>query len=201
MAKKESEATSSKKSFWQTIDKKTSKSLMIYGIVICVFVIGIVFVLKNVEKQGKEIIDLRTQYYTLLNESEAYSNLRKESQIYLSYLDSIKKLVPEKNRLIDFTEELNQLATKDNLELGFMFKDTPPTEEEQAILKDKNITQANFAISIKGNFDNFLIFLNDLKTFPYYIDFTSFNISNLSTDITTEELFSINGEGRIFIKK
>jgi Tfp pilus assembly protein PilO len=201
MAKKPNEITNSKNSFWGNIDKRITRSLMIYGIIIFVSVISIIFSLKNVKKQGEEIKNLRTQYYTLLNESEAYSNLTKESQFYLSYLDQIKKLVPEKNRLIDFTEALNQLATKNNLELGFMFKDEQPTEEQKEVLKNKNIDQANFAFTIKGNFDNFLAFLEDLKTFPYFIDFFSFNISNLSTDITTEELLSINGEGRIFIKK
>jgi len=201
MVKKPDETTNSKNSFWGNVDKRITKSLTIYGIIIGVLVISIIFSLKNVKKQGEEIKNLRTQYYTLLNESEAYSNLTKESQFYLSYFDQIKKLVPEKNRLIDFTEALNQLATKNNLELGFMFKDTSLTEAEKEALKDKKIDQANVAFSIKGNFDNFLAFLKDLKTFPYFIDFYSFNISNLSTDITTEELLSIDGEGRIFIKK
>jgi len=70
----------------------------------------------------------------------------------------------------------------------------------------KNIKEAPFTITIKGSFDDFLQFLKDLRTFPYYVDFSNFNIVNLSETISSseesaKELFSINLDGRVFIKK
>ncbi|MDD3614187.1 MAG: type 4a pilus biogenesis protein PilO [Candidatus Pacebacteria bacterium] len=203
MAENNKQANSSKKnSFFARWDKRLLKPLFIYGGIIIVVFVGILILANQIKKEGAAIKTLRTQYYTLLAESEIYSNLKKNSDILLPYANQIKNLVPERTHLIDFTEALNQLAIKDNLELGLIFKDTTASEENKAL----NIDEASFVITIKGQFKDFLQFLKDLRTFPYYVDLSTFNITNLSENISSnekgpQELFSINAEGRVFIKK
>jgi len=204
MAENNKQANSPKKSFFARWDKRLLKPLFIYGGIIIVVFVGILILANQIKKEGAAIKTLRTEYYTLLAESEIYSNLKKNSDILLPYSNQIKNLVPERTHLIDFTEALNQLAIKDNLELGLIFKDTTASEENKALFK--NIDEANFVITIKGQFKDFLQFLKDLRTFPYYVDLSTFNITNLSENISSnekgpQELFSINAEGRVFIKK
>ena len=197
MEEKKTEVLPSKTNFLGKMDKRISKSLLIYGIIIIILAAGIYYSLNNIKEKGMEIKNLRTQYYSLLADSEAFSNLTKDSKIFLPYEKQVKNLVPEKTHLIDFTEALNQLATQNNLELGFMFKDKSNDEETTF----KSIDQVPFAMTIKGKFSDFVKFLENLKTFPYYVDFSSFDISNISADNQNEEILSINIEGRIFIKK
>jgi len=92
------------------------------------------------------------------------------------------------------------LATKNNLDLGLMFKDTTAPEEQKILFK--NIDQATFVMTLKGKFNDFIKFLKDLKTFSYYVDFNKFNIVNLSSENDIKDgPFTINLEGRVFIKK
>lgn len=185
-------------------NKRLLKPLIIYGGIIIVILIAVLISINQIKKQSAEIKALRTNYYTLLFESEIYSNLKKNSDLLLPYANQVKNLVPEQNRLIDFTESINQLANKNDLELGLIFKEVTPSEESKTLFK--NIKEAPFTMTIKGSLDDFLQFLKALRTFPYYIDFSSFNIVNLSETLSSseesdEELFSINLDGRVFIKK
>jgi len=196
----ENNASHSKKFFSIRIDKRILKPLRIYGIIILLLIIGLIISLNYIEGQGTIIKNLRAEYYKLLSESEVFSNLKKNSEMLLSYTNQVKNLVPEKNRLIDFTEALNQLATKNNLDLGLMFKDTTAPEEQKILFK--NIDQATFVMTLKGKFNDFIKFLKDLKTFSYYVDFNKFNIVNLSSENDIKDgPFTINLEGRVFIKK
>jgi len=196
----ENNAPHSKKFFSIRIDKRILKPLRIYGIIILLLIIGLIISLNYIEGQGTIIKNLRAEYYKLLSESEVFSNLKKNSEMLLSYTNQVKNLVPEKNRLIDFTEALNQLATKNNLDLGLMFKDTTAPEEQKILFK--NIDQATFVMTLKGKFNDFIKFLKDLKTFSYYVDFNKFNIVNLSSENDIKDgPFTINLEGRVFIKK
>jgi len=81
--------------------------------------------------------------------------LKKNSDILLPYANQVKNLVPEQNRLIDFTEAINQLANKNNLELGLIFKEATPSEASKTLFK--NIKEAPFTITIKGSL---MIFFN-----------------------------------------
>jgi len=176
------------------IDKRIIKSLVVFGVVILVAIIALIFLFSNIKKQSEAIKQLRIEYKKILKQSEIYSNLQKNATIALDYNEAVKKLIPDKTHLIDFSENLNQLANKHNLELGLVFKNVSDSDEKKTTYQ--HIDQVTFSINIRGSFSDFINFLKDLKEFPYYIDFYSFNISNVS-----EELISYNIEGRIFIEK
>jgi Tfp pilus assembly protein PilO len=176
------------------------KPLIIFGIIILIAIIAIIISFSNIKKQSMAIKQLRTEYNQLLEQSELYSNLQKNAKAILVYNEAVKKLIPDKTHLIDFSDAINQLANKHNLELGLVFKDVANQEEKKAIYQ--NIDQAIFSMNIRGKFSDFINFLKDLKEFPYYVDFYTFNIANISGSSTsTEELISYNIEGRIFIQK
>jgi Tfp pilus assembly protein PilO len=200
MAEQNQKANNKKKSFIPVIDKRVLKPLIIFGIIILIAIIAIIISFSNIKKQSMAIKQLRTEYNQLLEQSELYSNLQKNAKAILVYNEAVKKLIPDKTHLIDFSDAINQLANKHNLELGLVFKDVANQEEKKAIYQ--NIDQAIFSMNIRGKFSDFINFLKDLKEFPYYVDFYTFNIANISGSSTSpEELISYNIEGRIFIQK
>ncbi|MGB9848127.1 MAG: hypothetical protein ACP5IX_00585 [Patescibacteria group bacterium] len=188
-----------KKPFFAQIDKRILKPLTIYGVAIIIFIVGLILSFSIIKKQGAIIKTSRVEYANLLQQSEIYSNLQKNAKLLLPYTKLIKNLIPDKNHLIDFSEDLNQLANKHNLELGLIFKEVGSSDDKKIIFK--NIDQATFTINIRGQANDFLAFLKDLKTFPYFIDFYNFNISNVGMTNDKIEIFSYNIEGRIFIQK
>lgn len=187
------------KSFFAHLDKRIVRSFTIYGIIIILFIVGLILSFSFIKKQGAVIKNTRMEYLTLLQQSEIYSNLQKNAKLLLPYTQIIQNLLPDKNHLIDFSEYLNQLANKHNLELGLIFKEVGSDDEKKIVFQ--NIDQATFSINIRGTSDDFLAFIKDLKTFPYFIDFYNFNITNTGINADKKEIFSYNIEGRVFIQK
>ncbi|MCX8016058.1 MAG: hypothetical protein N2692_02030 [Patescibacteria group bacterium] len=188
-----------RKSFFANIDKRIIKSLTIYGIIIAIFILALILSFSIIKKQGSAIKNTRIEYSTLLQQSEIYSNLQKNAKLLLPYTKNIQNLIPDKNHLIDFSEYLNQLANKHNLELGLVFKEVGADDEKKIVFQ--NIDQATFSINIRGTSDDFLAFIKDLKTFPYFIDFYNFNITSTGVNADKKEVFSYNIEGKVFIQK
>lgn len=185
--------------FFAYIDKRMIKSLIVYGVIIAIFILALILSFSIIKKQGVLIKNIRIEHSTLLQQSEIYSNLQKNAKLLLPYIKNIQNLIPDKNHLIDFSEYLNQLANKHNLELGLVFKEVGADDEKKIAFQ--NIDQATFSINIRGTSDDFLAFLKDLKTFPYFIDFLNFNITSAGINPDKKEIFSYNIEGRVFIQK
>lgn len=185
--------------FFSNVNKRIAKVFTVYSVIIIICIVVLILSFSFIKKQGALIKNTRTEYYTLLQQSEIYSNLQKNAKLLLPYTKSIKNLIPDTNHLIDFSEYLNQLANKHNLELGLIFKEVGADDAKK--INFQNINQATFLINIRGTLDDFLSFIKDLKTFPYFVDFYNFNIVSSGVNADKKESFSYNIEGRVFIQK
>lgn len=181
-----------KKTIFDNFQKILIRKILILIMITFIGLTGIFFLAQKIKKQVNYIQDLQKQISDLINLSETFSRLSKESLIALPYLEYVKNLLPEKPRLINFSKDLGELAKKHNLEYGLAL------QEETAI---KN--QLSFVMTLKGNFLDFIEFLKELKKFPYYVSLDSFDISGGTPEEVASgiKIFSANIKGRVFVRE
>jgi len=166
------------------------------AILIAIFIVLVGFLIilnKNIEKKIQTVQFLRQNIQKLIYTSEAFSALARDSQILTPYLESLRNLVPNRDRVIDFSQDISSLAKSYQLDLGFVFQTETIEAQSQFV---------PFVMSLKGDFSNFVAFIDKLKTFPYFVDLDSFDLSGPPIDEIAKGSRSIsaNIKGKVFMQ-
>jgi len=135
--------------------------LYISGILILAVLL---FVLKNDMESSVKKITL--QHNTLATKSSSLFSLATlrgdliKANPYFSFLENI---LPPRDQILSFENELKNIALKNNLEFNFNFGEEKPSS-------GKDPGQISFRAIINGSYDNILNFLNGIETSRYFID-------------------------------
>jgi len=148
----------------------------------------LLFVLKaNMDSADNQI---RSQYASLINKSNSLLSLATlrgdftKANPYFSFLENI---LPPKDQLLSFENELESIARKNNLEFNFNYG-------EDKASSNKEPGQISFRAIINGEYDNIAQFLKDAETSRYFIDPSSVDILKKNTG------YSATVNGRVFFR-
>lgn len=137
--------------------------------------------MQRIELRQKESL-LQTQAILILSE------LKKESEIAKTNYALIETALPTRDQLISLPRELEQLAKKTSVDLGFSFgSETPSTDSQPGSIR--------FTMSLGGAMNDLLNFLKVFETNKYYINLSSVDISKKEGD-----RFSLGTTGEIFTR-
>lgn len=147
---------------------------------------------KTVAKDTDKIQTIRGAIQNTTSQTDIFASLVKDYQTLSPYLESVKAMLPTRDKLIDFSQALSEVAENNNLEFGFIFEDSPDAN---------NISQVYFSMTLKGEYSDFINFIENLKKMPYFIDLDSFDLSGPPIDEIVKGITSISGvvRGKVFI--
>ena len=148
---------------------------------------------RQIKKESSTIYSLRKEAQNLVGLAEGFSKLVKDAQLAEVYLEPLKNLVPDKSRLINFNKDIGELAAENQLEYGLVFQEETIEREAQEV---------NFVMTLKGEFPNFIKFLESLKYAPYYISLEGFNIAGGTPEqvASGSRTVSVNIKGKVLTK-
>lgn len=148
----------------------------------------LVFVLKiNMETLMVKISD---QYSTLATRSSSLlslATLRGEFTKANPYFSFLENILPPRDQLLSFENELENIARKNNLEFNFNFG----TEKESS---GKDPGQVSFRATINGGYENIYNFLSGIESSRYFIDFSSIDLVKKGAG------FSATINGKVFFR-
>ena len=148
----------------------------------------LVFVLKiNTESLITKISD---QYSILATRSSSLlslATLRGEFAKANPYFSFLENILPPRDQLLSFENELEGIARKNNLEFNFNFD-----EEKESSGKDPG--QVSFRATASGGYENIYNFLNGMESSRYFIDFSSIDMVKKGLG------FSATINGKVFFR-
>ncbi|MHB9019667.1 MAG: hypothetical protein ACYC3G_02225 [Minisyncoccota bacterium] len=141
--------------------------LYISGILILAILI---FVLKmNMESS---LVKISEQYDVLATRSSSLlslATLRGEFTKANPYFSFLENILPPRDQLLSFENELENIARKNNLEFNFNFG-----EERESSGKDPG--QVSFRATVSGSYDSIYNFLTGIEASRYFIDSSSIDL-------------------------
>jgi len=159
--------------------------LYISGILILVV---LAFFLKgNLESS---ITKISTQHKTLATRSSSLlslATLRGEFAKANPYFSFLENILPPRDQLLSFSNELENIARKNNLEFSFSFG-------EEKLSSGKDPGQISFRAIVNGSYKGISDFLNSIETSRYFIDPSSVDMVKRGSS------FSATINGKVFFR-
>jgi Tfp pilus assembly protein PilO len=161
-------------------NKKIMVSGVIFGIVIFIFIVLIIYPLFGaIRAESKELISQKNKQAELILKTENIKEFQKNYKDYQPNLKRIDNLFVNSAEPINFIEFLEREAA--NSRLSIEIAPFPPPK-----IKEDLWSSMNFQLKISGAFSDFLKFLEKLESSPYLIEVLNLNINKP----TEEELVS-----------
>jgi len=150
------------------------KTLVINLAVMAVLVLLLVFLIaqtaSDINKKTGALQEARNQTVGRLQIAEAVATLKKEGEEAEEQLAYLESRLPIQEQLIEFTNDVNNLAKKRELDMGFVFGQEVAGEETKP-------SYLSFTITARGTLANWLNFLKDLEGNRHFISFDSINLA------------------------
>jgi Tfp pilus assembly protein PilO len=147
-------------------------SILVGGIII----LGLIVFLLNMDisRRVNRINDFKNEL-TLRNQTVDFlSRSTTELEKIEPALNILKDILPEKDQLINFPRELEQLANQYSIDIGFNFgNEVASTESDPG--------KINFDMRLAGGYDQITGFLSELEENPYFISIATININLLES--------------------
>jgi len=106
----------------------------------------------------------------------AISQLQNQFQIIGDSQDKINNALLHTDNIVSFVNALKAIATKNSIQQSYSFSSpTPYTSQE-----GQTFYSVSFNISLAGDIDTFIQYLNDFNNLPYFTNISSINISSPS---------------------
>jgi len=159
--------------------------LYISGILI--LVVLALFLKGNLESS---ITKISTQHKTLATRSSSLlslATLRGEFAKANPYFSFLENILPPRDQLLSFSNELENIARKNNLEFSFSFG-------EEKLSSGKDPGQISFRAIVNGSYKGISDFLNSIETSRYFIDPSSVDMVKRGSS------FSATINGKVFFR-
>lgn len=159
--------------------------LYISGILI--LVVLIFFLKSNI---GSSIVKISAQHNALAARSSSLlslATLKGESIKADPYFSFLENILPPRDQLLSFSKELENIATKNNLEFSFTFG-------EEKLSSGKEPGQISFRAIINGSYDGISNFLKGMESSRYFIDPSSVDLSKKGA------IFTATINGKVFFR-
>ena len=116
--------------------------------------------------EGKNDLKIRSASVSRLADLK-----RVEQQIGAPYLNVLYNFIPKKDELIDFSREMQSVASSEGLEFGFSFMGENPASEDA-------LGSVRFAVNISGpSEENIRGFMQKMQNFRFFIKLEELSIA------------------------
>ncbi len=149
------------------------------GVVSIGALVGItVFVATDVNTRAAHLRELRDEEHFRSAAIESFVALKGEYTKAQPYFSLLENILPHQDRLLSFPKDMRAIAKTHKLDFTVTFGD----QVEGSVGQPGYI---NFQMAIKGNFDNFMLFLEEASKSSYLIEFMSMDTNWEKTEIST----------------
>lgn len=172
----------------KTFRKNLLKQLLIAFVILAVLFAGLFFVKNHIKESVAQIMSTRQELANRTATLNALSDLRSQHNDFgESYLNVLANIVPEKDQLINVSQDFESIAQSQDLGFGFSFVNEVTPEG------DSGLGHIQFRLNITADTMNEIEkFIKDLENFKYLTTVDSVNI-NRNNDEGVIEL-SLNGK-------
>ncbi len=136
-----------------------------------IILVGLLFFLKtNMENSVLSISQKHNILTTRYNSLRSLASLRSEFEKAKPYFSLLENILPPRDQLLVFSNELENLAKKSGLEFGFTFG-----EEKSASGKEPGYI--SFRLTLAGSYEGFASFLKSVESSRYFVNFSNVDIA------------------------
>lgn len=124
---------------------------------------AVLFFLKsNIQEKTRQIQEARRELNLRSQITETLDFLRRESEQARLYSTNLKNMFITKDKLVNFSQDLNILAQQNQIDLKLSFGvETPKTET--------GLGEINISITTDGSFENLIKFFQGLENSQYSV--------------------------------
>lgn len=136
------------------------------------------------------VVKIKEQYSALVTRSNSLlslATLRGEFAKANPYFSFLENVLPPRDQLLSFENELESIARKNNVEFNFNFG-----EEKESSGKDPG--RVSFRATVAGSYENILNFLKGIESSKYFIDSSSIDL------VKKGSIFSATVNGKVFFR-
>ncbi len=153
-----------------TFQKRFLLLLAGYGGITLALAIGSYVAGSALASRAQELADLKLQLAFNAQAASSYLILKSEYDRARLYEPVLAAILPKENQVFDFRNTVKNSAAQRTVELTFSFgtQDTAGGGKTAA---------TNFQMTANGTYANLLAFLRDVERSPYFVQFTTVNIS------------------------
>ena len=149
--------------------KQLTINLIIAAGILAVLLIIFIWLRFDISRRAETIKESRKELAFRFSAIEKAATLKKDRETAAEQKIILEELLPEPERLINFSKEVTNLAKKNNMNLDFSYG--------QEISADKDEPgYISFIITANATFPNWLNFIKAMETMPYFISLESFNL-------------------------
>ena len=141
--------------------------------IIIISMAAISFLASKIETSAKKIFEQRSMLTLLEKRGENLLNLKNGYSLVSNELPLIKDMIPNERGMEKAVISLENLALRTNNEQTLVFE----TIDKQKPVGEK-IKYLKFSIVLTGNINSFMLYLEELKKLPYFIEINNIVIKN-----------------------
>jgi Tfp pilus assembly protein PilO len=145
------------------------------------------FIYTNIQDMVSKISQERTTLISKSNALSSLASLQGDFEKAKPYLSLLENILPQRDQLLIFSNELEGMAKQNSLDFGFTYGEEKPSTEFMP-------GSLAFKISLTGSYDGITNFLKSLETERYFIDIASVDESKKGDD------FSAVINGKVFVR-
>lgn len=148
--------------------------------------IGLIsWLITDINKRTGAIQEIKKETSFRFKAVETLASLKKDQRDAAAQKVSLSVMLPIQDKLINFPKDLNALAKKNDVDLGFSFG-------QELAGTDTVPGHISFTITASASFNNWLKFVEALENSRYMVSFDSFNLAG------TEDKFQSVINAKVF---
>lgn len=139
--------------------------------VIFIASVSSVFLIRTINKKADEIFSKRVLFLANQKQQDLILKLEADYKNLSSYFEIVEKAVPVPEDVIIFINKLNDLSAKNSISQSFRLTGEPVFSSLSSF---KNVP---FNLVLNGDFDNEIVYINEMEYLPFFFNIDSFDIS------------------------
>lgn len=166
------------------IKKAVRKSIVISLVAILLTAGAVYFAYGKIIKLSKESQGKQNLIYQASRKNQTNADLLRIWKDFGPKYDQINNILPASNDLLGYTGELEKIAAAtavtQNVQLQTpktTVSNLPQKTSDKDQVASKKGSSVDYSIELKGNFDQFINYINALEGAPYFTQITSLNLS------------------------
>lgn len=157
--------------------------------VIAIGVVGVILPLNSIKDLNAKIFEERGKLNSLADQEGYKGDLYNEVKQIEAYKNNIGDVLLDRNRILDFIIELEQIAKNSNNTHTLSLLDKK--EEEDKIF---------FQVSSQASFKDLMKFLKDVENIHYHCSIEALNIQSKGLDSSAKDIFSASFVLKVNVK-
>ncbi len=169
------------------------KTILFISVIVVISILVVFSMTNKIKIDAEKIFSDRSTLTLLEKENENLLELKNNYSLVNNKLPLIKEMIPDERGLEKAVISLENLASKTNNNQILNFETLGKSK-----LAGEKIKYLNLSITLNGNIDSFMLYLEEFKKLPYLIEIKNIAIKNSSGIFNNES--QMNMETSIYIR-